>query len=654
MNASLNGRAGLTGLLILFFVCGYAQPPGSGNPTGFRQDGRLTWTRLYQLPEGPRQQDLFRRLADALGKAPFTINTADAETGTILGAGHFAVPVGNSGKSYLLRWNWAVAVHDSCYTFTATHFYEKPVGIGTTTEYSKIEYRWRDPQHGYLWGPGNTPLFAGLEDTMSRIMNDLYRQVNLPRWHILALYENGGHHIEYSRRARVWLGRLAADSNFQIDYLTRPDSFTDELLSRYQLIVQLDYPPYGWKPEAMAAFRRYIETGRGGWVGFHHASLLGEFDGFPMWDWFHHFMGGIRWKDYIARFADATVRVEDHAHPLMAGIPDSFTIRKEEWYTYDRSPRPNVHVLADVDESTYIPDTTIKMGNHPVIWTNEKFRARNVYIFMGHSPALFDNPVYTRLFANAISWAASAPSRPRPAVTVDHPRFRVLAFFSTNVEPDHVDFAHDAIRFYSAMALRNHFALDTTSNWDNCDSLLPHYQVVLWLNEFPHNEAQRSAFETYMEHGGAWLGFHVSAYNDKDTHWPWFVRFLGGAVFFNNSWPPLPARLIVDDTRHPATHRLPPHYTAPINEWYGWRPDPRSNKDVKVLITLDPANYPLGKKDILTGGDIPVVWTNTKYRMLYLNMGHGDQNFASPVQNRLFEDALLWLGMTHATARANP
>jgi type 1 glutamine amidotransferase len=168
--------------------------------------------------------------------------------------------------------------------------------------------------------------------------------------------------------------------------------------------------------------------------------------------------------------------------------------------------------------------------------------------------------------------------------------------------------------------------------------------VVLWLNEFPHTGEQRRAFERYMEHGGAWLGFHVSAYNDKDTHWPWFVDFLGGAVFYNNSWPPLPAKLIVDDTRHPATRRLPQHYTAPINEWYGWRPDPRSNKDVRVLITLDPANFPLGKKDILHGGDIPVVWTNTKFRMIYLNMGHGDHNFDSPIQDRLFEDALIWLG----------
>jgi uncharacterized protein len=225
------------------------------------------------------------------------------------------------------------------------------------------------------------------------------------------------------------------------------------------------------------------------------------------------------------------------------------------------------------------------------------------------------------------------------------PKFKVLAFFSTNVEDDHVDFAYDAIKFYKKMADQKGFVFDTTSNWENLnDANLAKYKEVIWLNEFPHNEAERRSFEKFMDGGGSWLGFHVSGYNDKDTHWPWFVKFMGGAVFFNNNWPPLPAKMIVDDNKHPITRHLPKNYTAPINEWYGWKPNPRLNKDVKVLVTLDPTNYPLGKKDVIKSGDIPVVWTNTKYKMVYMNMGHGDMNFESPLQNKMFEDAVLWLG----------
>ena len=89
------------------------------------------------------------------------------------------------------------------------------------------------------------------------------------------------------------------------------------------------------------------------------------------------------------------------------------------------------------------------------------------------------------------------------------------------------------------------------------------------------------------------------------------------------------------------TYALP---ISPANEWYIWMPSPRLNKHVKILLTLDPKNYPIGLKDTITAGDLPVVWTNTAYRMLYMNMGHGDKIFTSPDQNKLFEDAILWLG----------
>jgi type 1 glutamine amidotransferase len=234
----------------------------------------------------------------------------------------------------------------------------------------------------------------------------LTAQTNSRHFNALVLSENGGHHVRFSDRARIWLDQLAADSNFSVTNIRNTDSITIEYLRNYQLFIQLDYPPYNWKPEAASAFTDYIEKGKGGWIGFHHATLLGEFDGFRLWDWFWNFMGRIRFKDYIADFADGTVQVEDSLHPVMKNLPASFRIEKEEWYTYDSSPRPNIRVLASVDESGYHPQSSKKMGDHPVIWSNEKMKAKNIYIFMGHSPDLFQNPCYIQLFKNAIFWAA--------------------------------------------------------------------------------------------------------------------------------------------------------------------------------------------------------------------------------------------------------
>src|ERR1700743_1376642 len=171
-----------------------------------------------------------------------------------------------------------------------------------------------------------------------------FAQSKTPRFKVIALYENGGHHVEYSKVAKVWLDKLAADSNFSIDYIQNTDKIDEAFLANYQLFIHLDYPPYGWKEKAVTAFQNYIEQGKIGWIGFHHATLLGEFDGYPMWQWLSKFMGGIRYKNYIATFVKAKVNVEDKAHPVMKGVSPSFIVEKEEFYTYDKSPRPNVHV----------------------------------------------------------------------------------------------------------------------------------------------------------------------------------------------------------------------------------------------------------------------------------------------------------------------
>jgi YVTN family beta-propeller protein len=229
-----------------------------------------------------------------------------------------------------------------------------------------------------------------------------------PKFRVVALAERGsGDHQSFVDAARVYLDKLAAENDFAVDYINNTERINDESLARYKLFIQLNHPPYRWTPTAKQAFVDYITQGKGGWIGFHHASLLGDFDGYPMDPWFSEFLGGIRFTHYIADFAKATVKIEDPSSPLAKGLPSSFVIDKEEWYTWSRSPRPNAKVLATVDESSYVPNSMIKMGDdHPVVWSNPNYKARNVYIFMGHHAGLFDDPNFVQLFRNAIFWGA--------------------------------------------------------------------------------------------------------------------------------------------------------------------------------------------------------------------------------------------------------
>jgi type 1 glutamine amidotransferase len=62
-----------------------------------------------------------------------------------------------------------------------------------------------------------------------------------------------------------------------------------------------------------------------------------------------------------------------------------------------------------------------------------------------------------------------------------------------------------------------------------------------------------------------------------------------------------------------------------------------------VLVSVSPENYPLGLKDIIPDGDLPVVWTNTNFRMIYMNMGHGIHIFDDATQNKLIIAGLRWV-----------
>ena len=221
---------------------------------------------------------------------------------------------------------------------------------------------------------------------------------------VLVLTERGGQHGGFTDAGLRWLAAEGAKGNFSITEINNARNITEAYLSQFSLVIQLDFPPYTWPKEAEDAFVKYIEEDRGGWIGFHHATLLGEFDGYPMWQWFSDFMGGVRFKNYIAPLANGTLIVEDKQHPVMKDVPASFVVPDDEWYTYDKSPRPNVHVLANVDESSYTPASDIKMGDHPVVWVNESKKARNVYFQIGHSSKLYETEGFTTMFRNAINW----------------------------------------------------------------------------------------------------------------------------------------------------------------------------------------------------------------------------------------------------------
>ncbi|MFL5501595.1 MAG: ThuA domain-containing protein [Gemmatimonadaceae bacterium] len=252
------------------------------------------------------------------------------------------------------------------------------------------------------------------------------------------------------------------------------------------------------------------------------------------------------------------------------------------------------------------------------------------------------------------------------------PEFQVIAFFTAKRDPAHISFVHEAERWFPKLAAKYNFGFDTTSDWNNLNSdFLSRYDVVIFLDTRPEGPAQRIAFQKYMENGGAWMGFHFAGFaltpSDYPADWDWYHNtFLGAGQYVSNTWRPVSAVLRVEDHKHPATRHLPRTFESAPSEWYRWEEDLRQNPDIDVLLSIDSTSFPLGTgpklNEIWHSGYYPVVWTNRKYRMIYLNMGHNDIDYEhkygttnktlsftlnNPIQNRLIIDGLLWLGSGH-------
>lgn len=246
------------------------------------------------------------------------------------------------------------------------------------------------------------------EHPMAEVCSEKLRVVRSLK-NVLVLYEDGGWHKPLTDVLVPWLDSVAFSHGFAITDSRNTRNVSAEFLDDYDVILQLDCPPYPWPEEAQEAFIDYIENGKGGYAGFHHATLLGEFDGFPMWDWFSAFMGGIRFDNYIAETCSGTVKVEDESHPAMRRAGSSFTIDEDEWYTYDKSPREAsyIHVIASVDEDSYSPASGVRMGDHPVIWTNTAVKSKNIYFQFGHSPVLMQNETFLNILLDTIDWLSN-------------------------------------------------------------------------------------------------------------------------------------------------------------------------------------------------------------------------------------------------------
>lgn len=225
-----------------------------------------------------------------------------------------------------------------------------------------------------------------------------------PAFRALIVASKAVDHVEMAVGAKPFFARMAAENGFDADFTDDAEAITDENLVRYDAFVMLHLAPFDMTGGQQQALQRFVESGKG-WVGVHAAGLTGkEFigQGAPYWQWFEDLMGGVTYSPHPA-YQKGTAIVEDRSHPATRNLSASFELF-DEWYEFNESPRGRVRVLAVADESTYRQNKP--MGDHPIVWTNERYR-RAIYIAVGHDSTALANPDYAVLLRDSLLWAAS-------------------------------------------------------------------------------------------------------------------------------------------------------------------------------------------------------------------------------------------------------
>jgi len=194
-------------------------------------------------------------------------------------------------------------------------------------------------------------------------------------------------------QATVAVRGIADAGDMTIDVTEDPAVFTDANLRRFGAVAFLMTTGDVLDDEQQGALERFVRGG-GGFAGVHSATDT-EYD----WPFYGELVGA-----YFARhpaIQEGTLTVEDRGHPSTVDLPPQWS-RTDEWYDFRTNPRPTVHVLVSVDESTYAEGG---MGaDHPISWFHDSLGGRAWYTAMGHTEASYAEPEFLSHLRGGLLW----------------------------------------------------------------------------------------------------------------------------------------------------------------------------------------------------------------------------------------------------------
>ncbi|WP_447007282.1 ThuA domain-containing protein [Saccharothrix isguenensis] len=231
------------------------------------------------------------------------------------------------------------------------------------------------------------------------------------------------------------LRELGAANGFSVDSTDDAVAFSDANLGQYEVVVFLSTTGDVLNSDQQAAFERYIKAG-GGFAGVHAATDT-EYD----WAWYGDLVGA-----YFAGHPDpqhAKVKVTDPAHPSTAGLPQAWQ-RFDEWYNFRADPAAKVHVLAELDETSYSGGS---MGtSHPIAWCQDYDGGRSWYTGLGHTVESYSDAAFREHLLKGVQTAAGVLDADCSATRTDS--FDKVVLDDNTANPMELAIAEDGRVFY--------------------------------------------------------------------------------------------------------------------------------------------------------------------------------------------------------------
>ena len=206
--------------------------------------------------------------------------------------------------------------------------------------------------------------------------------------------------------AEAALKAMGERNHWSLAFIDNAAVFNKADLKRFDAVVWNNVSGDVLTIEQRRDFKAYIEKG-GGFAGFHGSG--GDF--YYDWDWYADALIGARFLSHpmSPQFQEAKLKVDDGHDAIVRDVKAEWTMT-DEWYSFKTDPRAKgAHILVTLDESTYSPMTgkkDIRMGDHPIAWTQCIGNGRSFYTAIGHRPEGYSEPNTNKLIEQGVAWAA--------------------------------------------------------------------------------------------------------------------------------------------------------------------------------------------------------------------------------------------------------